>query len=96
MKATSPARLVRWALRLAEYDFTIVYRKGEQNANADALSRLPLPEEIPNSHTNDSAELLNALITPRILTETIKQEQRRDPELTAIIQQLDSRTDDFK
>jgi hypothetical protein len=39
MKATTPARLVRWALRLAEYDFEIKYRKGEENANADALSR---------------------------------------------------------
>ena len=29
-----------WALAIQEYDFKIVYRKGSQNANADALSRL--------------------------------------------------------
>ena len=33
-------RLVRWAMRLCEYDFTVKYRKGSTNANADALSRL--------------------------------------------------------
>lgn len=32
--------LCRWALAIQEYNFQIVYRKGSQNANADALSRL--------------------------------------------------------
>ena len=44
MKCQRPARLVRWALVLAEYDFTIKYRKGHLNKNADALSRLASPE----------------------------------------------------
>ena len=33
-------RLTRWRLKLAEYDFDIVYRKGKANANADAMSRV--------------------------------------------------------
>ena len=33
-------RLARWALKLQPYAFTIRYRKGSLNANADALSRL--------------------------------------------------------
>ena len=32
--------LCRWALAVQEYNFQIVYWKGSQNANADALSRL--------------------------------------------------------
>jgi len=32
--------LCRWALRLQKYAFSIVYQKGSQNQNADALSRL--------------------------------------------------------
>ena len=31
--------LCRWELALQEYSFTIVYRKGALNANADSLSR---------------------------------------------------------
>lgn len=32
-------RLARWAVRLSQYDFKIVHRKGSQNIVADALSR---------------------------------------------------------
>ena len=35
-------RIQRWALTLGAYSYTIQYRKGEENSNADALSRLPL------------------------------------------------------
>jgi hypothetical protein len=42
---TANARLQRWALLLSGYTYNIVYRKGTLLGNADALSRLPLPEE---------------------------------------------------
>ena len=35
-------RMQRWALMLAGYRYTLVYRKGVANTNADALSRLPM------------------------------------------------------
>ena len=31
----------RWLAAMASYDFNIVYRPGKNNADADALSRLP-------------------------------------------------------
>jgi hypothetical protein len=34
------SRLLRWRIRLEEYDYEIVYKPGKQNANADALSRI--------------------------------------------------------
>ena len=49
MKAKAPARLVRWALRLSEFDFEIKYKKGSNNGNADGLSRNPI-----NSICNES------------------------------------------
>jgi hypothetical protein len=34
------SRLLRWRIKLEEYDYEILYRKGALNANADALSRI--------------------------------------------------------
>ena len=35
------SRLLRWRLRLSEFDFDINYKKGSMNLHADAMSRLP-------------------------------------------------------
>lgn len=35
------ARMLKFALKLAEYDFEMIYKPGKQNGNADCLSRLP-------------------------------------------------------
>ncbi|XP_062401725.1 LOW QUALITY PROTEIN: uncharacterized protein K02A2.6-like [Sardina pilchardus] len=37
------ARMQRWALMLAAYEYTLEYKEGSRHGNADALSRLPLP-----------------------------------------------------
>lgn len=37
-------RIQRWAVTLRAYEYTIVYKEGKYHGNADALSRLPLPE----------------------------------------------------
>ena len=33
------SRVSRWRLKLAEYDFDVVYKAGKMNVNADAISR---------------------------------------------------------
>ncbi|KAL6421668.1 hypothetical protein ACFW04_014483 [Cataglyphis niger] len=35
-------RILRWRLKLAEYDYEVVYKAGKTNVNADALSRNPI------------------------------------------------------
>lgn len=41
---TAASRLQRWAVKLAAYNFNIEYVTSKDNGNADALSRLPLPQ----------------------------------------------------
>ena len=38
-------RIQHWSLKLAMYQYTLQFRPTAQHANADALSRLPLPEK---------------------------------------------------
>ena len=37
------SRIQKWALTLGAYSYTTRFRKGSENSNADALSRLPIP-----------------------------------------------------
>lgn len=48
------ARLQRWKLKLGEYNYEVVHIKGKNNANADALSRMRLDEEIHHQDDNTS------------------------------------------
>ena len=52
------ARIQRWAVTLGTYDYSISYKPGEQHANADLLSRLPLPDSPTNVPTPGETILL--------------------------------------
>ena len=41
------SRLLRWRLKLEEYDYKVVYKRGCSNTNADALSRIHVAETSP-------------------------------------------------
>lgn len=46
--------LVRWRLKLQEFDYEVVYKKGKENTNADALSRVQINNiEAHNDDQND-------------------------------------------
>lgn len=52
------SKLVRWRLKLEEFEYEIVYKKGTQNTNADALSRIKVDlnnhEITPIANTSSS------------------------------------------
>ena len=45
--------VTRWKMKIAEYDFDVVYKAGKTNVNADASSRNPIDlEDIENDICN--------------------------------------------
>ena len=48
------SRLTRWKLKLSEYDFTVLYKKGKLNSNAGALSRIEF-------HTKEALSLIEEI-----------------------------------
>lgn len=47
------SRLIRWRLKLEEYDYKLHYKKGIQNSNADALSRIKINKETNNKNLTE-------------------------------------------
>ena len=45
MASLAAARLQRWAVLPAAYQYEIQYKRTDEHANADGLSRLPLPSD---------------------------------------------------
>ena len=78
-------RIQRWALTLASYEYTIKFKKGPSNTNADALSHLPVPT--PDVAVPVPAELVLLMehISTGSLTATqIKSLTHRDPVLPRV------------
>ena len=70
----SSQRLTRWALALQDYDFDIEYRKGSENGNADALSRMPASK--PKTQKPVS---VSAVVQQPTDVASVKLQQGRDP-----------------
>lgn len=78
------ARIQRWALFLANYSYTVQYRKGSEHSNADALSRLPLAITEPRENYSDEREYVlfaQAMEETAICTREVKQMTDRDTTL---------------
>ena len=79
------ACIQRWALTLSAYDYHIKYKAGSENANADLLSRLPLPEtpmQVPE--VGETILLMEALQSSVVTAAHIRSWTARDPVLSQV------------
>ena len=78
-------RLQRWALTLSAYDYPIGYKPGNQHANADALSHLPLPDHPKDVPMPGDVVLLFETLNNSSLTATeIRTLTDKDPLLSRV------------
>ena len=79
------ARIQRWALMLSAYHYEICYRPGADHANADGLSRLPLPDHVTNIPVpGDVLYLFRTLEGMPIKAAQIRQWTDTDPVLSRV------------
>lgn len=79
------ARIQRWGLTLSAYDYKIKFKAGSENANADLLSRLPLPETPTRVPEPGETVLLMEVLDSTLVTATrIKSWTEKDPILSQV------------
>lgn len=81
-------RVSRWLLLLQQFDFTVVYKPGTSNGNADCLSRRPPPVDSPRepccADTEPEKETIAVVQDNGPPNNLICQEQAKDAVLTAV------------
>ena len=89
-KPTSPqasARIRRWSLYLSMFEYQLKFRNTTAHANADALSRLPLPvEPVVKQPPPEIVLLVDHLDNSPITAHQIQQCTCKDPQLAPIVQ----------
>ena len=79
------ARIQRWALTLAAYDYDINHKSGKTNAYANVLSRLPLPDHVGEVPVpEETVLLLEGLQTSPVNANQIKTWTNHDPILSRV------------
>ena len=87
--AQASNRIQRWALTLSSYQYTIACRTTQQHANADAMSRLPLPEMPQKTVVPPEFVLMvQKLDEAPITAAQIAAWTQRDPLLSEVLQYL--------
>ena len=88
--AMTAARLQRYAMFRAGFDYKIEYKSTTKHCNADGLSRLPLQNKEREETEVDSSEVFHATqFEPLAVTsEAVARETRRDPVLARVYESV--------
>ena len=77
------ARIQSWTLTLSSYEYSIIFHSSEENANADAMSRSPVKECVPDApNPAETVLLLEHLESSPVNISQIRNRTRRDPLLS--------------
>ena len=82
------ARVLRWALLLSAYDYTLQHRPGSSNANADALSRLPLDANSGDISQKVVSVSMMELANSPVSEHDVRLATRTDPILGVVLNQI--------
>ena len=78
-------RVQRWAITLQAYEYNLVYKQGKANANADALSRLPMNvTETIAPLPGETIHVMNALDRTPVTSAKIRAWTNRDRVLSRV------------
>ena len=90
-KATPPARLERWRLRLQPYSYTIKYKAGKDNP-ADYMSTHPIVGSTPHRSSRMAEEYVNFIVdnaVPKAMTlKEVQTETKKDSALCKVMQSI--------
>lgn len=76
------SKLLRWRIKLEEFDYEIIYKKGKLNTNADALSRI----EIHVKETDDISSLVSYM---EEFNESLKTSKFKESTSRAQLEEMD-------
>lgn len=83
----SATRMQHYAIFLESFEFDIEYRKSADNANADALSRLPEPAMSSGMEESDAVEI-HIIESMPVTVEELSKETEKEPEVSVLINAL--------
>ena len=82
--SVAAARMQRWALLLAAYNYDIEFRPTTTHCNADALSRLPLPDDGKQRPSETGMYHVRQIESLPITSQAIRKATQRDPTLSKV------------
>ena len=88
--AHAASRLQRWALILGSYHYKIEYQSTTAHADADSMSRLPLPQTWRPKSENVECYFFEAGVVTNVTAEMIKKKTQVDPVLSLVYRYIQS------
>ena len=86
--ADANARLIRWSILLSMYTYDLVYKAGKTMVVSDALSRLPLPEDINTNVPIEYVHMIESLENFNYCLENIQNLTKEDKILSKLLYYL--------